>query len=104
MSFVPEETDPEALVQEAANTARSLVESRGLARVALANYFAGAVLTPLGVLGGLVALWEKFVMGYPVLFVHGVLSFLVFMMGMQFLLFAMLFDMQAEAQTTGGRL
>jgi hypothetical protein len=31
-----------------------------------------------------------------VLFVHGVLSFLVFMMGMQFLLFAMLFDMQAN--------
>jgi glycosyltransferase involved in cell wall biosynthesis len=59
-------------------------------------YVAGAVLTPLGVLGGLVTLWEKFVMGYPVLFVHGVLSFLVFMMGMQFLLFAMLFDMQAE--------
>ena len=60
-------------------------------------YAAGAVLTPIGVLGGLVALWEKFAMGYPVLFVHGVLSFLVFMMGMQFLLFAMLFDMQANA-------
>lgn len=60
-------------------------------------YAAGAVLTPIGVIGGLVTLWEKFVMGYPVLFVHGVLSFLVFMMGMQFLLFAMLFDMQANA-------
>jgi len=60
-------------------------------------YAAGAVLTPIGVLGGLIALWEKFVMGYPVLFVHGVLSFLVFMMGMQFLFFAMLFDMQANA-------
>ncbi|WP_292521955.1 glycosyltransferase family 2 protein [Methanoculleus sp.] len=60
-------------------------------------YAAGAVLTPIGVLGGLVALWEKFAMGYPVLFVHGVLSFLVFMMGMQFLFFAMLFDMQANA-------
>jgi glycosyltransferase involved in cell wall biosynthesis len=59
-------------------------------------YAAGAVLTPIGVIGGLVALWEKFVMGYPVLFVHGVLSFLVFMMGMQFLFFAMLFDMQAN--------
>jgi hypothetical protein len=60
-------------------------------------YAAGAVLTPIGVLGGLVTLWEKFVMGVPVLFVHGVLSFLVFMMGMQFLFFAMLFDMQANA-------
>lgn len=60
-------------------------------------YAAGAVLTPIGMIGGLVALWEKFAMGYPVLFVHGVLSFLVFMMGMQFLLFAMLFDMQANS-------
>ena len=66
-------------------------------------YAAGAVLTPIGMIGGLVALWEKFVMGYPVLFVHGVLSFLVFMMGMQFLLFAMLFDMQAGAQICGGQ-
>ncbi len=59
-------------------------------------YAAGAVLTPIGMIGGLVTLWEKFVMGVPVLFVHGVLSFLVFMMGMQFLFFAMLFDMQAN--------
>jgi len=60
-------------------------------------YLAGAVLTPLGLLGGAITLWEKFVMGYPLLFVHGVLSFLMFMMGMQFLLFAMLFDMQASS-------
>ena len=59
-------------------------------------YVAGAVLAPVGILGGVITLWEKLVMGVPVLFVHGVLSFLVFMMGMQFLLFAMLFDMQAE--------
>ncbi len=65
-------------------------------------YFAGAVLTPLGLLGGTITLWEKLVMGYPVLFVHGVLSFLMFMMGMQFLLFAMLFDMQAEKGTSSG--
>jgi len=36
-------------------------------------------------------------MGVPVLFVHGVLSFLMFMMGVQFLFFAMLFDMQANS-------
>ncbi len=65
-------------------------------------YAAGAVLTPIGMLGGLVTLWEKFAMGYPVLFVHGVLSFLVFMMGMQFLFFAMLFDMQANVQQNAG--
>ncbi len=66
-------------------------------------YFAGAVLTPLGIIGGLVTLWEKFVLGYSVLFVHGTLSFLMLMMGMQFLFFAMLFDMQAELQISGGQ-
>lgn len=60
-------------------------------------YAAGAVLVPLGLLGGAITLWEKFIMGYPLLFVHGVLSFLMLMMGMQFLLFAMLFDMQASS-------
>lgn len=60
-------------------------------------YLAGAVLVPFGLAGGLVALWEKVVLGVPVLFVHGGLSILVFMMGMQFLFFAMLFDMQASA-------
>ena len=59
-------------------------------------YLAGAVLVLLGLLGGAITLWEKFVMGYALLFVHGVLSFLMFMIGMQFLLFAMIFDMQAE--------
>lgn len=59
-------------------------------------YVVGAVLAPLGILGGLITLWEKLVMGYPVLFVHGVLSLLMFIFGMQFLFMAMLFDMQAE--------
>ena len=65
-------------------------------------YFAGALLAPLGLIGGLVTLWEKFVMGESVLFVHGTLSFLMFMMGMQFLFFAMLFDMQANVQQNAG--
>ena len=60
-------------------------------------YVAGAVLAPLGILGGAIALWEKFVMGYPVLFMHGVLSLLMFVFGVQFLFFAMLFDMQASS-------
>jgi len=59
-------------------------------------YAAGAVLTPLGILGGLITLWEKFWMGYNVLFVHGVLSLVVFAIGLQCLFFAMFFDMQAE--------
>lgn len=61
-------------------------------------YAAGAVLTPLGILGGLITVWEKFAMGYSVLFVHGVLSFLVFSFGAQCLFFAMFFDMQANMQ------
>jgi len=61
-------------------------------------YLAGAVLVLLGLFGGAITLWEKFVMGYALLFVHGVLSFLMFMIGMQFLLFAMVFDMQASAE------
>jgi glycosyltransferase involved in cell wall biosynthesis len=60
-------------------------------------YAAGAILTPLGILGGLITLWEKFVMGYNVLFVHGGISFLMVVFGMQFLFFAMFFDMQAES-------
>ena len=61
-------------------------------------YAAGAVLTPLGILGGLITLWEKFMMGAPVLFVHGVLSLLMFAIGAQCLFFAMFFDMQANVQ------
>jgi len=64
-------------------------------------YFFGAILTAIGIIAGLGTLWEKFVAGFPVLFVHGVLSFLVFMMGMMFLLFAMLYDMEQERNTNG---
>jgi len=64
-------------------------------------YFFGALLTIIGITGGIVTIWEKFIAGYSVLFVHGVLSFLVFMMGMMFLLFAMLFDMEQEKSENG---
>jgi len=64
-------------------------------------YFFGAILTAIGIIAGIGTLWEKFVAGYPVLVVHGVLSFLVFMMGMMFLLFAMLYDMEQDRNTNG---
>jgi len=51
--------------------------------------------------GGAITLWEKLVWGYPVLFVHGALSMLAFMMGVMFLSFAMLFDTVAERQGYG---
>jgi len=56
-------------------------------------YLFGIVFTSLGVFIGLHTLYYKFVLGGP-LFVRGVLSMLLFMVGLQFLSFAMLFDMQ----------
>ena len=58
-------------------------------------YMLGIVLTPIGLFGGLFSLYYKCVMG-GVLFVRGTLSLLVFILGVQFLLFAMLFDMQVN--------
>jgi len=58
-------------------------------------YMLGIVLTPIGLFGGLFALYYKYVIGGD-LFVRGALSLLVFIIGVQFLLFAMLFDMQVD--------
>ena len=58
-------------------------------------YMLGIVLTPIGLFGGLYALYCKFVKGMG-LFVPGSLALLVFIVGVQFLLFAMLFDMQVD--------
>ncbi|MBP2133116.1 glycosyltransferase involved in cell wall biosynthesis [Methanomicrobium sp. W14] len=64
-------------------------------------YVFGAVLAVIGFFSGLFALWEKFAWRIDTLFVHGILSLLVFMMGTMFLLFAMLFDMEQERGTNG---
>lgn len=58
-------------------------------------YILGFILTPIGIIGGLYSLYYKFILGGQ-LFVSGAISLLIFMIGMQFLLFAMLFDMQAS--------
>jgi glycosyltransferase involved in cell wall biosynthesis len=58
-------------------------------------YMLGFTLTPLGILGGLFSLYMKIILGDS-LFIKGVLSLLLFIIGMQFLFFAMLFDMQAS--------
>ena len=65
-------------------------------------YMLGIVLTPIGILGGLFALYYKYVIG-GALFVRGALSLLVFIVGMQFLLFAMLFDMQVNDRESRSR-
>lgn len=59
-------------------------------------YILGFVLLPLGILGGMYSLYFKFILGDS-LFVRGVLSLLVTIIGMQFLFFAMLFDMQVNS-------
>ena len=58
-------------------------------------YLFGIILGVLGFLGGIYSLYYKFVLGGSI-FVRGVLSLLIFIIGLQFLLFAMLFDMQQE--------
>ena len=66
-------------------------------------YILGIVLTPIGLFGGLFALYYKYVIG-GALFVRGALSLLVFIIGVQFLLFAMLFDMQVnDRESRSGR-
>jgi hypothetical protein len=58
-------------------------------------YLFGILLTPIGIFGALYSLYFKFILNQS-LFVRGVLSLLIFIIGMQFLFFAMLFDMQAD--------
>jgi glycosyltransferase involved in cell wall biosynthesis len=66
-------------------------------------YMFGVILTPIGFFGGLFALYYKYVMGGS-LFVRGALSLLLFILGVQFLLFAMLFDMQVNnSESRSGR-
>ncbi len=58
-------------------------------------YLFGTGTGVLGVLGGLWSLYAKFVLGDP-LFVRASLSIMLFLVGSMFLMFAMLFDMQAN--------
>ena len=59
-------------------------------------YILGFILMPIGVLGGVFSLYNKLILGDQ-LFVRGVLSLLLTIFGMQFLFFAMLFDMQVNS-------
>ena len=64
-------------------------------------YLFGVIFSLIGLVGGVVTLVEKFLWGIPVLFVHGMLSLVMFTLGMMFLFFAMFFDMQAETGDHG---
>jgi glycosyltransferase involved in cell wall biosynthesis len=61
-------------------------------------YLFGVILTPTGLIFGLRAIYNKIIHGQS-LFVRGVLSLLIFTLGIQFLLFAMLYDIQADRRT-----
>lgn len=58
-------------------------------------YIFGIILTPIGLLGILYSLYYKYVLGGD-LFIRIALSLLLFMIGIQFLFFAMLFDTQVN--------
>lgn len=60
-------------------------------------YLLGMVVTLLGFLAGLFTLYYIFVLHGP-LFIRGVLSTLIFAIGLQFLSFALLFDIQENRE------
>lgn len=62
-------------------------------------YLFGFLLTLLGLLAGLFTFNYVFIQGGP-LFVRGVLSILIFALGLQFLSFALLFDIQENRDLT----
>jgi len=58
-------------------------------------YILGILLTSISIFGGLYSLYYKFFLGGSI-FIRGALSMLIFIIGLQFLLFAMLFDMHSS--------
>ncbi|MCJ7444867.1 MAG: glycosyltransferase family 2 protein [Methanotrichaceae archaeon] len=58
-------------------------------------YIFALILVPLGLLGITYSIYYKFILGHD-LFIRAVLSLLIFILGTQFLFFAMFFDMQAS--------
>ena len=62
-------------------------------------YFAGFLFTFLGVMFGFYAIYFKFIL-HNELFVPAVVSIIIFALGIQFMLFAMLFDMREENKGT----
>jgi glycosyltransferase involved in cell wall biosynthesis len=58
-------------------------------------YIFGILMVPLGVIGGIYTIHNKLLFG-EALFIRGVLSALLAIIGIQLFLFAMLFDMQNE--------
>ncbi|NLV26896.1 MAG: glycosyltransferase family 2 protein [Methanomicrobiales archaeon] len=62
-------------------------------------YISGVFFTFVSILFGLYALWFKFIMNNSI-FVPAIVSVILFALGVQFMLFAMMFDMQEENKGT----
>jgi glycosyltransferase involved in cell wall biosynthesis len=58
-------------------------------------YLFGTLMVVIGSFGGLYSLYFKLIL-HGAIFERGILSLIIFMLGLQFLLFAMVFDMQHE--------
>jgi glycosyltransferase involved in cell wall biosynthesis len=63
-------------------------------------FFLGVGLTALGLIGALYSLYDRFIQDRAI-FVPAISSLVVFALGIQCLLFAMLFDMQQEKENSG---
>lgn len=64
-------------------------------------YLFGLILTPLGLLAGIYSIYFVLIEEGP-LFIRATLSLLIFILGIQFLFFAMLFDMQMNSDLMPG--
>jgi glycosyltransferase involved in cell wall biosynthesis len=64
-------------------------------------YIMGAGLTIVSLFGGAYSLYYKFVLGHPI-FIPAIASMILFGIGGQFILFAMMFDMQQEKNGGSG--
>ena len=63
-------------------------------------FFLGVGLSMLGLIGGLYSLFYRFIEDQPI-FIPAISSLILFALGTQCLLFAMLFDMQQEKEDSG---
>jgi len=63
-------------------------------------YVTGFFLTLVGLASMIYAVWQKFSIPGSELFIHGILSLMLFMIGMQFVLFGILFDNQNRGKTS----
>jgi glycosyltransferase involved in cell wall biosynthesis len=63
-------------------------------------YVTGFFLALVGMASMVYAVWQKLFVPGSEFFIHGILSLMLFMIGMQFVLFGILFDIQNRQQTS----